>query len=266
MKRAIVAAAMLICAERAWGSFLYTMDVGLGTSPGGTLYTVDQTNGQTTPVWTVPARTVTDMASDWRPASPRLWVGDFATERLYVVTPTAVALVGTMDAAIRTIAFDPKSERMFGVARDGTLYRISTETAATTAVGPLRWNNSLIFPGSLAFDLDGTLWGADSQSNRIFTIDPSSASATLFKTIPGLSMTDIAFRPEDGALFGISNIAAQTVYRINLAAGTVTPLSSAPGEIGGAAFLPVLVPEPTSATALLLLAAHACARRRRVRS
>jgi DNA-binding beta-propeller fold protein YncE len=74
------------------------------------------------------------------------------------------------------LAFHPVTGELFGLAQNGNVYKINTNTGQATLIGPLGF---AINEAGLAFDNAGNLFGVDTSLDRLFAIDPSTGQATL---------------------------------------------------------------------------------------
>jgi hypothetical protein len=235
-----------LCAAQA--STLYSSSSN-GAAGTNTLRIHDQATGQPTIVGLIGLTGARDMTSDTRPQSPRLWASSTDTGGdLYMVNPAGGStLVGHMNTPtnMRTLAFDAITGRMFGTTYGKELYQIDPATAAVMLVGAVTNIGGNDFD-SLAFDQQGTLWTSTTGSgaggnSQLYTLNTATAVATFKVTTNHVGIfSDIAFRPEDNALFGIDNSTGR-LFTINTSTGVATPLASATGDGTGLAFG---VPEP----------------------
>jgi Repeat of unknown function (DUF6923) len=251
------------CAGRVGATALYSSQLGVDTPTGPTndyLYQFDQTTGVASVVGKMRIAQVLDLASDWRPESARLWAANFSDNSLYRLGADGGAtLVGSFGTAgsnnvIHTLAFDPITNRMFGTTNiSQDLYQIDPATGAATRLAHITVPGALtVFDvDALACDLEGNLWGAvhsvfsTPSGERLFIIDPSTGAASLRGITAFGSVHDIAFRPEDDAMFLTSDGVA-SLYRVDTRSGAVTPIGHGnPGlSLYGLGF--VDLPEPTS--------------------
>jgi hypothetical protein len=171
---------------------------------------------------------------------------------------TVVGQFNTPLSGMRTLAFDIVTGKLYGMdgAPAAALYEIDPQTAAVTQVGSARTANI----GGLGADLAGNLYGTNEPTGEIFKLDKTTGAATLVATLPGLRISDLAFRPEDGQLFAITqgntvpNPNSLYVIDANWNATRVGPLDPANSGLAmnGLAFGPgIFVPEP--ATLLLMV-------------
>jgi hypothetical protein len=247
----------MACAGRAGAAALYTSQLGVNTPTGPTndnLYQFDQATGVASVVGKMGIAQALDLASDWRPESPRLWAANVSDNSLYRLgtdgRATLVGSFGTGLDAIHTLAFDPATNRMFGTTgRSGDLYQIDSGTGMATRLG------HITIPGitatfeidALGCDAQGNLWGTVFSTfafggERLLTIDPSSGVGTIRAITAFDSVLDLAFRPEDGTLFATS-FGLASLYRVNPNTGAATPIGhQAPVSLYGLAF--VDLPEP----------------------
>jgi len=234
-----------------------------------TLYRLSQTTAAATPIGVMPQ--LRDLGSDTRPDSFRLW-GTAFSRQLYRLNPATGmgTLVGTFvlptsTDEIRTLAFDTVSEKLYGTSDvDSNLYEINPNTAALTLIGHV----GLSQLGGMGADAAGNLYGIKEDTGGIYLIDELTATPTLVSTVPVTYMSDLAFRPEDGALFGITHVGPVETYRslytIDLPTGNVTRLgytSQTETTMAGLAFGPA-VPEPASGMGTICAAILLLRRRR----
>jgi hypothetical protein len=175
-----------------------------------------------------------------------LWALSLNTNQLFLINPANASptLKGTFTSAspMRTLAFDVTTGRMFGTTLADQLYQINPDTAASTFIGPVSGATNI---GSLASDQSGNLWAQSELSNGLYKINTTTGAATLVSTLttPPGSVTDIAFRPSDDALFAIANFG--TLFRVDPATGASTAVGQhGAGFMVGLAFTEV--PEPGS--------------------
>ncbi len=240
--------------------------------PGGPVYTVNQETGGVSLIGLSGFDNLQDLASDTRPGSFRLWACDMATRQLVRIDPVTGAgtAIGSLNISggIRTLAFDPVSEQLYGTSASfDRLYRIDPDTGAATLV-TMPGVNVFGEIGALAFDPSGMLYGSAGLSSSAFLIRISTLNGnnTLVGTTTNVWPGDIAFRPEDGVMFasnGLSGPLPSHLFTVNQQSGNtilVGPYGSGVTFLNGLAFSPI--PDP-SAGAVVLMASSLCHRRRR---
>jgi hypothetical protein len=243
-----------VCASIAEASTMYGSSGAIGSPP---IYTIDQTTGTPTFLGTTGIRSIANMASDWRQSSFRLWAVDDLQNRLLQINPTtgAATVVGAFSSGlISSIAFDVLSGQMYA-ADHSSLYRVDTTTATTTLVGSLGTTGMY----GLCCDLNGTLYGSTYPDGGLWRISTSTGTASRIGGGAN-SMIDIACRPEDGVMFGVSTLNSFSIYQIDTGTGAQTlvgPYGLSSG-INGLAFSAVPAPG-----ALALLGLACLGRRRR---
>ena len=160
---------------------------------------------------------------------------------------------------MQSIAFDPLTEKLYGITEDSTFYEIDVATANSTRIGPVGFGEIL----GLGFDLTGTLYATADTSDELITIDTTTgAGAAVGDTID--SITSIAVRPEDGVMFAIETI-GDTVQTLDLTNGDATLVGAYDANVRfmvGLAFSPV--PEPSAFVLMVIGLLTALRRRRRL--
>jgi hypothetical protein len=227
------------------------------------LFTLDQANGSPTLVGSAaPGTTLRDLASDTRAESFRIWANSHDSGELWQVNPTtgATTLVGPFNLPagqfIRALAFDPVTSQLYGTSDvTASLYRINSDTGAATLVGPVGLQNV----NGLGADPFGKLYAITSAAGIIYQLDKSTGAATAVSDTHQANLSDLAFRPEDSALF-VNTYTELLAVDLNTGASrTVGPISS--NVISGIAFGPV--PEPGSLWMMASLVALGIASRPR---
>jgi hypothetical protein len=261
--RALLVLVSLGVGGRACASVLYACS---SQASRGGIYTVDPGTGVASLIGASGFTNLTDLASDTRAQSFRLWACDGATNQLLRINPQSGAgtAVGSLNISggIQTLAFDESSGFLYGtsVAFD-RLYRINPDTAAATLVTAV--GVTVYSPiASLGFDAGGTLYGTQigGTGGWLARINTGNGEEFGVGIAPG-QLGDIACRPEDGVMFAADGLSGG-LYRLNVnSAGTtlVGPLGAGIGYLQGLAFGPV----PAPGSALPMLALLAGARRRR---
>ena len=113
------------------------------------------------------------------------------------------------DFNLRDIAFDPKGD-LYGVGFNN-LYLINQYTGALTHIGALN-----VSPGmnALAFDSDGTLYGAHSEEGSLYTIDTTTGGATLVGSGGYTSGGDLVFHNGELLLTQVSRTSILSILII----------------------------------------------------
>jgi hypothetical protein len=251
---------------RAKASALYAVDAG-----SADVWIINQSTGASSRVGLAGfnLESPSDMTSDTRAGSARLWAADDQDNRLVLVNPItgSATAVGTFNLPIgwkiSAIAFDPITEKMYGTAylsgsgiRQDTLYRIDPNSAQTTPIGAIHYALAPMAFRSLAFNNVGELYGVSiasaSSDNRPLLSRIDTAAATVNRILPlNLPLVfDIAYRPEDGVLFAITqdeSPVASNLYMLDPITGAATNIGSTGTNrrFTGAAFS-AAVPDPTT--------------------
>jgi len=247
----------------ASGSVMFGSAIGFNSPP---IYTVNQDTGAATTLGPSGVFALSDMASDWRPATYRVWATSGTSPlQLLRVNPTtgACTVVAAFSTPITEIAFDVVTGQMYGTSLSpSTLYRIDPDTAATFRIGDTgRANFQFI---ALGFDLQGNLFGVDNSNDTLYRINTATGATTAIGptgTPSSDAIGDLAARPEDGVMFGVASSGSDSVYRVNTTTGAATLVGpyNVSGGINGLAFSPI--PEPTAA-ALMAVPVISMLRRR----
>jgi hypothetical protein len=195
---------------------------------------------------------------------------------------TYEAYLGTYDLATGVVAQGPRiwpwpyelafspDGTLFAVRSDA-LYTIDVQSGATTLIGETGLPDGHPITG-LAFSPKGTLYAWDSGSAGklglgLVTVDPFTGVATDVDSaidapiFPPVAVAALAFAP-DGRLYG----AYYDLYTVEPSSGALTLIGRI-GDISAGVGSMVWIPEPSTPTALLTLAAaallvHLCWRRK----
>ena len=257
------------------GSTLYSSGFlsSQSNDPPESFFTINQNTGDASP-FDMRGPGVGNLASDWRPDSFRVWgISDQRfLWRLNLLEGTASQVGGFSVPGITGIAFDITTGRLFAASRTN-LYLADLTTNTGLVPLSLVGNTGGLGISALGFDGAGNLFGVDNSRAALIKIDTATGAAQTIAVNPVfINMTDVAARPEDGVMFGVTAKLQpgedDSLYQINTTTGTATligPDFSLPQpypDFYGVAFSPA-VPEPsTLALAVLGLAAvsiHCCA-------
>lgn len=210
------------------------------------IYYIDQTNGALTKLggdnvaWG-------NMTSDWRPGAEGLWVAQPNQNKIFRVNPgTGSHVLEKEDIFMPPdIAFDITTGKMYGDRLD-RLYDINLGAPGVIELvafsRPIR---------AMVFNSAGVLYATDNNGNLV-TVNKTTGAVTTVGPTGVADMHDLAFRPEDGALFGsgsTANSSIEAIYRLDPATGTSTVVGTYPTPnspffvVRGIAFS--TVPEPT---------------------
>lgn len=267
----IALAIMLLQCQQVVASVLYGAD-------GITLFQVDFANAKYIPINPLGNVNSTDLASDWRPESFRFFAtASIGTNRLNIMQyapdgtliKTVSNTVNAPEGIGGSLAFDIVTNKLYSFGgNQNILYRLDPDTGAVDKLGtinPINSQSSVGMTGA-AFDSNGVLWatgvditGANTTymlyKINISTLAVSRIPATTYFGLPFEVTNDIAFRPEDGVLFGTSF--SEGIFTIDTTNGAEShSLIKTNPPLFGLAFGPV--PEPNLWCAAILLA---CRRR-----
>ena len=118
-------------------------------------------------------------------------------------------------------------------AADGQVFRWNPATPATAPVLLGTTGSAVPYIPRLAFAANGTLYGVDTNTTNLYTINQATGAATVVGALTGVPTNlggDIAFGP-DGTLY---MIAGTTLYTVPLTGGAVTSRGTITGLSGGA--------------------------------
>jgi hypothetical protein len=242
-------------------STLYAVD---SSGSGGTLNTLDQGTGASTPVGPIGYDWPGDMTSDTRTGTPVLYAPDINTSQLLTINPTtgagtAVGAFGSSTSVV-SVAFDNVTGKLYGTTAQGfgatgdELYEINPATGAAVLIGALGVNNVY----ALAFDNTGVLYGVSQARGSLVTISTLTGAAAIVAPVTLTACFDIAARLEDGVMFAADS-GTGSLYTMDLTTGATTLVGPyAAANVVGLAF----IPEPATMS-LLAIGAGLLARRRR---
>jgi hypothetical protein len=258
---AILIAAALSASSNVAASVLF------GMGDGRQLYTINQSTWEVTRVGNPSSgANVRELTCDWRADSFRLWGLD-VTDNLYQIDPYngQHTLIGQFSVDMKSVAFDAATNQLYGLSNGG-LYQVDKNTAAATLVAPtdtgvrfITFGPTGTLYGNLGGVLDGTLVTIDKSTGAISEIGFYGAA---------ISMSALAVRPEDSAIFGLEGGYPALVYDINSSTGKATYT----GVLITTVVLPSIqyvygfafssVPEPSAFALVFIVATVAITRRR----
>ena len=156
-----------------------------------------------------------------------------ATKNLYLVNANGTVTSefanysGTASAAAAQRASDGMIFFITQVA-DGAVYTWNPNTPATAPVQIGTTGASVPYIPRLAFSASGVLYGVDTNTADLYTINQSTGVATVVGALSGVPTNlggDIGFGP-DGTLYMVAGL---TIYTVPLAGGAVTSLGTITG-------------------------------------
>lgn len=161
-----------------------------------------------------------------------------ATKNIYLVNTNGTVTSqfanysGTASAAA---AQRPSDGLIFFITQvaDGAVYTWNPATPATAPVQIGTTGSSVPYIPRLAFSASGVLYGVDTNTADLYSINQSTGVATVVGALSGVPTNlggDIAFGP-DGTLY---MVAGTTIYTVPLTGGAVTSLGTISGISGGA--------------------------------
>ncbi len=252
------------------GSTLYGVGRSLGVE---NLYTVDQSTGAVTLIGPTGGASTSDLASDTRPGSFRLWGTDQG--KLISINPAtgAGSVVGTFNTPpgnpISTLSFDSITAKMYGTDGLNRVFLIDPQSANVTLIAT---NSTTVAHNSLGFDNNGNQYTVDALGDPrdLYRVNTATgafefvAHTNIPTGVGGIPFIDLATRPEDGVTFGMLNGSIfEDLYTVDLSNGNAVKVGSnrTNQQIFGLAFSPA-VPEPTSLCILATVATLFAATRR----
>jgi hypothetical protein len=148
------------------------------------------------------------------------------------VTSVFANYSGTASAAV---AVRPSDGVLFLITQvaNGQVYSWNPSTPATAPVLLGTTGASVPYIPRLAFSASGVLYGVDTNTANLYTINQTTGAATAVGALSGVPTNlggDIGFGP-DGVLY---MVAGTTIYTVPLTAGAVTSLGTITGLSGGA--------------------------------
>ncbi len=160
-----------------------------------------------------------------------------------VLTQMTITSAGAGGVQLTDLAVQPGTGTVFGFGRDITglfkLFTVDTTTAIATVVGQPAAQGS----GGLAFAPDGTLYYVQSNTDKLYTLDPATgASGTPITYGPATRLHGLAVRPSDGVLLATrgGQAGGDQVVRIDVATGLTTNLGAlGVGNASDLAFRPL---------------------------
>jgi len=229
------------------------------------LSVVDQNTGALSSVVPTGWPGLTDMTSDTRAGSERLWAVDAASLSLITVTSGGSTFV-TLNAPdqIVSIAFDVVTGKLYGNSSVGygaqfdALYEIDPGSGNCSFIGRITFDNVY----ALGFDQNGTLFGVADVSDQLISISTATGNGSLIANLPQLSGFDLASRPSDNTMFLAQSDASGFLSTIDTTTGVITPVGAY--ELGGSRNVTGLafgIPAPSTAS-LAVLGLAGIARRR----
>lgn len=260
----ILAAVVLCLASRAFGALESSIGY-VSDSSGAQLLTVDLATGQASVVGPFGIVTnVTGLAYD--PGGDVMYGISAAEDALYTINMDtgAATLIGGFGLGdslfMHGLTYDSKTNTLYSSASyQKTLYTIDVTTGIASAVA----STSPTSISGLAMDpVEDILYGSPASliGNAVYTIDKTTGATTGLGT-GTLAFNGLAFDPLTERLFGVRN-EDDSLYWID----TVTGEGNLIGNLGIYDVNPLgfeIVPEPMSATLLLLGSAIAMRIRRR---
>ncbi|UCG70363.1 MAG: hypothetical protein JSV09_04915 [Thermoplasmata archaeon] len=111
------------------------------------------------------------------------------------------------------LSFDPTTGILYGVnegilGNNGRLYTIDVSSGQASFVGDMGKDVDEV---GIAFDSDGTLYGADAYSNHLYTIDKNDATTTVIGSLGFDRIAGLDFDPDTGELFGVDYITSELI-------------------------------------------------------
>src|SRR3569623_1389490 len=148
---------------------------------------------------------------------------------------TGVASVIGPTAVTAGLALHPGTGVLYGSDRS-RLYTVNTSTATATVVGSYGGYSDV---EGLAFDYNGILYGSDTTSNTLLTINMTSGAAQTFKvtgygTSAGIQLSGLAFDANHQLFYGVDSNALgdQYLLRVQAATGTTSAVAKITGVSG----------------------------------
>jgi hypothetical protein len=213
------------------------------------LYTVNQSTGAISLVGNTGVN-----FGDLTSTNSQLLGVDLTNNALWTINPLTGAasnevLISGTRGEITSIAWDPVTHALYGNTTSGfggadQLYAINSTTGAATLIGGIGSVNVY----ALGFSQTGVLLGESDATGELLSISTATGAGTDIGPTGLSSNYDLASRPGDDVVFGLSS-STYGLYTYNTGTGA-TSLVGAYGEdvnLAGLAFLPAGgVPEPAT--------------------
>lgn len=161
------------------------------------LYRISCTSGKSSFILSL---NVSDIAMDFTSNDVLYLVGleEDGSRNLYSlhIDDDVVKTVGAVSIRFTGISIDPTSDMLYGITKEGELYTIDKETAATALLGSAGQTNMTDIAFDSKGDLFGVYGGGMSSSNKMISIDKVSGGkladigSTGFTAVAGLAVAN----------------------------------------------------------------------------
>jgi hypothetical protein len=257
---------------------------GTGKSDGGRIITIDPTTGAGALIGSSGFDEVSGLAFDSSGVLFGVTGGSLGPSSLVTVnTTTGVgtgigAVASTSGEGFGGLAFDAAGT-LFASAWNGDtgeLWTINPGNAAQTFVGNITGCSGNNFVAGIAVSAPGALFGSRGNSTghveNIVTLNPATAACTPIGSGSSNPISDLAFDPDTGILYGVTGGSKSVLLRIDPVSGAETVIgpvgfdnvsSLAIRPTAPAASVPTLGEWSMIAMGMLLAVAGAMALRRR---
>lgn len=241
---------------------------GIQLSSGTGFFDISQNTGAIALIGNTGNPSTADLTSD---LSSIIWSVDTTQAALLALDPSNGAIASTTPlvsisgspVTIVSLAWNPVTQILYGSTAMGfggtmndELYSINPATGVVTLVGAIGFND--VF--ALGFDNAGILYGI--SPSQLLTVNTTSGAGTAVAPVSLVSAFDLAFRPEDNAMF-VADSGTSSLYTMNPATGAAT-LVGPYGNTANIVGIAFLTPEP--GTVVLCLAGLAFLVRRASRA
>ena len=144
-----------------------------------------------------------------------------------------------LDRELLEIAYDWTTDRLYGAADDGGLYRVNLATGITTFISSLPGESPTNWVALTYDDRTQRLIGASQSERRLFLVDPATGAGTPLPEMLGAGLGDVAVDFTDGTIYGVS--AEGMLYRISRTNGVAESIGPLPAIAGTASGLAIML-------------------------
>ncbi len=174
-----------------------------------------------------------------------VWYGvEYGTGVLWGIDPYTCDMwsVGGGGTGLNGLAYDPVTNRMFGVCSNDNIWQVNPDTGEQTLIGSLGYSGGLMI--GMAYDAEGQLYGWDLVSDKLWKVDPDEPSAEEVGSL-GISINyaqDGDFHRESDQLYLTAYTSGGNLYKCDKETGACTLICNLEGGITASIFLNSCIP------------------------